>query len=156
MKVIVIIHSNCKKGVALCKMASMKKVVKYRWRPRNGCDGRSVTKILITTIQVSLCCLIPASLGIGTKFTWIVVIKILVTDLPSQPFLGHHLCFTTFFIIAILHRAAPFFTAWLFLSGYHIFYNLSCFFSVARRRKHASRGGDITFIACLVFKYCHI
>ena len=36
------------------------------WRPRNGYDGRSVTKILITTIQVNLCCLIP---GIGTKFT---------------------------------------------------------------------------------------
>ena len=39
-----------KKGAALCKMASMKKVVKYRWQPRNGCDGRSVTKILMTTI----------------------------------------------------------------------------------------------------------
>jgi len=41
-----------KKGAALCKMASMKKV---GWRPRNGCDGRSVTTILITTIQVNLC-----------------------------------------------------------------------------------------------------
>jgi len=32
-----IIHSktaSCKKGAVLCKMASMKKVVKYRWRPR--------------------------------------------------------------------------------------------------------------------------
>ena len=58
-----------KKAAALCKMASMKKVVKYRWRPRNGCDGRSVTKISITTIQVNLCYVIPASLGIGTKFT---------------------------------------------------------------------------------------
>jgi len=42
-----------KKSAALCKMASMKKVVKYRWRPRNGCDGRSVTKILITAIQMN-------------------------------------------------------------------------------------------------------
>jgi len=41
-----------KKGVALCKMASMKKVVKYRWQPRDDCDGRSVRKILIMTIQV--------------------------------------------------------------------------------------------------------
>ena len=57
------------KGVALCKMASMKKVVKYRWRPRNGCDGRSVAKFFITTNQVNLCYLIPASLGISTKFT---------------------------------------------------------------------------------------
>ena len=30
------------------------KVVKYRWRPRNGCGGRPVAKILITTIQVNL------------------------------------------------------------------------------------------------------
>jgi len=42
-----------KKGAALCKMVSMKKVVKYRWQPRNGCDGRPLTKILITTIQVN-------------------------------------------------------------------------------------------------------
>jgi len=42
-----------KQGVALCKMASMKIVLKYRWRPRNGCDVRSVTNILITTIRVN-------------------------------------------------------------------------------------------------------
>jgi len=71
-------QTSCKKGAALCKMASMKKVVKYRWRqPRNGCDGRSVTKSLMMTIQVDLCCLIPASLGISTKFMRIVVIKVL-------------------------------------------------------------------------------
>jgi len=56
-----------KKGAALCKMTNIKKVVKYRWWPRNGCDGKSVTKILITTIQVNLYCLISASLGIGKK-----------------------------------------------------------------------------------------
>ena len=28
-----------KKGTALCKMAGMEKVVKYRWWPRNDCDG---------------------------------------------------------------------------------------------------------------------
>jgi len=37
--------------------------------PRNGCDGK------ILTIQVNLCCLLHISLGFGTKFTWIVVIK---------------------------------------------------------------------------------
>ena len=26
-----------------------------RWRPRNGCDGRLMVKILITTIQVNFC-----------------------------------------------------------------------------------------------------
>ena len=50
------------KGVPLCKMASMKKVVKLRWQPRNGCDGRSVIKILITTIQVNFV-LIPSEAG---------------------------------------------------------------------------------------------
>ena len=56
---------------------------------RNGCDVR---KILITTIQVNL---VP--LGLGTKFTLIVVIKIFTINLPSQPFLGHHLGFHIFF-----------------------------------------------------------
>jgi len=32
-----------RKGVAL---ASKKKVMKYRWQPRNGCDNRSVAKCL--------------------------------------------------------------------------------------------------------------
>ena len=56
-----------KKGAALCKMASMKKAVKYRWQPRNSCDGR-------------VNC-VASFLGIGTKFTSI-VIKIFVTNLP--------------------------------------------------------------------------
>ena len=63
---------------------------------------------LITTIQVNFYCGIPASLEIIIKFTWIAAMKIFVTDLSSQPFLGHHLYFTTFFALAILHRAAPF------------------------------------------------
>jgi len=84
-----------KKGAALCKMASMKKAVKYRWRPRNGCDGRSVTNILITTIQMNLCCLIP---GIGTKFTWIVVIKIFsLTYHHSHPPVFHDFFYTSHF-----------------------------------------------------------
>ena len=63
--------------------------------------------------------LIPSEAGMRQhKFTWIVVIKIFVTDLPSQPFLGHHLYFTTFFTLAILHSATFFFTAWLLLSEY--------------------------------------
>ena len=101
---------SCKKGAALCKMASMKKVVKYRWQPRNGCDSRLVIKILITTIQVNLCC--PAK----KNLLELILLKFLSLTLPSQPFLGPHLYFTTFFILAILHTAAPFFTAWLFLS----------------------------------------
>ena len=45
-------QSSCKKGAVLCKMTSMKKVVKYRWQLRNDCDGSSGTKNLIMTIQV--------------------------------------------------------------------------------------------------------
>ena len=36
-------------------------------------------------------------LGLGTKFTLIVVIKIFTINLPSQPFLGRHLGFHIFF-----------------------------------------------------------
>ena len=43
-----------KKDVALCIKARVEKAVKYRWHPRNGCDGRSAAKIAITTIQVNL------------------------------------------------------------------------------------------------------
>ena len=81
------------------------------------------------------------------------IIKIFVSDLPSQPFLGRHLYFTTFFILAILHRATPFFTAWLFLSGYHIFFVNYIF---CRKKKACKKIWDTTFIAYIAFKYCHI
>jgi len=59
-----------KKGVALFKMASVKKAVKSKGAAKKWlCWYRLMAKNLITTIQVNLCCLIPASLGISTKFT---------------------------------------------------------------------------------------
>jgi len=30
--------------------ARLKKVVKYRWWPRNGCDGKLVAKVLMTIL----------------------------------------------------------------------------------------------------------
>ena len=51
------------------------------------------------------------SLWFGTKFTWIVVIKIYAISLPSQPFLAVTLDFTSFFTITFL-GAAPFFYSW--------------------------------------------
>jgi len=42
------------------------KVVKSRWQPRNGCDNRSMAKILITIIQVNFV-LIPSEAGIRTQ-----------------------------------------------------------------------------------------
>jgi len=71
-------RSTVKKGAALFKMASVKKVVKSKGVAKKWlCWYKLMAKILITTIQVNLCCLIPASLGISTKFTWIVVIYFL-------------------------------------------------------------------------------
>jgi len=76
-----------------------------RWQPRNGCDGKLMEKFLITTIQVNLCCLLHVSLGFGTKFTRIVVIKIL-------PLTYHH----SHFLATALDFLGPqiFFTAGLF------------------------------------------
>ena len=46
---------SCKKRSAALEKAMVKKDVKSkRWRPRNGCDGRLMVKILITTIQLNL------------------------------------------------------------------------------------------------------
>ena len=46
------------------------------------------------------------------KFVWIVAIKIFAINLPSQPFVGHHLGFHIFFTVAFLGVA-------------HFFYNLA-------------------------------
>ena len=58
--------------------------------------------------------------------------------LLSQPFLGCHLYFiTTFFTLAILHRAALFFvTAWLFLSRYQSFCKLTWVVFLCSREKN--------------------
>jgi len=71
------------------------------WWSRNSCDGRLIAKILIT-IQVNLCCFLHVSLGLGTKFTLIAVIKKFAISLPSQPFFGCHLGFFTFFHNSLL------------------------------------------------------
>ena len=102
-----------KKGVRPLKRLWWKKMWNPRWRPRNGCDGRLMVKILITTIQVNF---VPRPSG--TKFTWIVVIKIFTINLPSQPFLGRHLGFHIFFHHSLFKGRTPFFTAWLFLIRY--------------------------------------
>ena len=78
-----------------------------------------MAKILITAIKVNLCCLIPGSLGISTKFTLIVINFFCHQPIPSSHFVAAPFDFTTFFIIAILNRATPFFTARLFLSRCH-------------------------------------
>jgi len=48
-----------KKGVAQFGSPAQdgqgEEAVKYRWLPRNGCDGRLWQKLLITTVQVNFC-----------------------------------------------------------------------------------------------------
>jgi len=44
-------HLGCKKGTAIPKKSKGKKIVKSKWRPRNGCDDRLMAKTLIITIQ---------------------------------------------------------------------------------------------------------
>ena len=75
-----------------------------------------VVKILITTIQVNF---VPRPSG--TKFTLIVVIKFFTINLPSQPFLGHHLGFHIFFHHSLSEGRTLFFTAWLFWIRFHFF-----------------------------------
>jgi len=73
------------------KKYSMKKVMNSKGQPRSGCDGRIMAKFLITTIQANFCCLLQASLGIGTE---LLLLKIL-------PLSYHHSHFwtTTFDVI---------------------------------------------------------
>ena len=128
-----------KKGEALCKMASMKKLWN-RWWPRMALMvRRSMTKILIMVIQVNLCCLIPASLGIGLS---------LLKFLSLNYCLNHFLAANCIFILAILHRAAHFFTAWQFLSRYHKLIVFLCC-----RKKKSSRLFRLYPLEILVLLY---
>ena len=80
--------------------------------PRNGCDGRLMVKILITTIHVNLC-FAPNSPELS-------LLKFLPLTYHHSHFLAATLDFTSFFTTAFL-GAVPFFTAWLFLIRYHFF-----------------------------------
>ena len=102
------------------------------------------------------------NLCFGTKFTLIVVIKILTINLPSQPFLGSHLGFHIFLHHG-LFRGRTFFIAWLFLIRYHFslylytpklaigwllgFLNLSFFFTTGRIKRQSRFQGRIQELA---------
>jgi len=87
------------------RSALWKKMWNPRWQPRNGCDGRLMVKILITTIQVNLVPNPCETLRRQHIFIWIVIIKIFAISLH---FLAAALDFTSFFTMA-------FFRATLFL-----------------------------------------
>jgi len=86
----------------------VKKDVRFKVEPSNGCDGRLMTKISISTIEVHL---VPNPSEI-TKI--IVIIKFFAIILPSQPFLGLHTSVFTTAFLGVVH----FFTAKLFWTRY--------------------------------------
>ena len=90
-------QSSCKKCVAL-KKATVKKDVKSRWQPRNGCDGRLMVRILMMAIQVKR----------HKNSPELPLLKFLPLTYHHSHFLATTLDFTSFFIIAFL-RAAHFF-----------------------------------------------
>jgi len=92
------------------KKAIVKKDVKSKVAAkRNGCDCRLIAKILTTTIQANLCYLLHISLRFGTKSLELSLLKkIFAINLPSQPFLGHHLGFHIFFHNGLLEGCTLF------------------------------------------------
>ena len=72
---------------------------------------------------------------VPSSFTFSLLI-FFATEIPSQPLLGRHLYFTTIFTKEFLNRATLF-TAWLFLSGYHIF--LVSYFSLPQGKEFMER-----------------
>ena len=83
-------------------------------------------------------------LDLGTKFTWIVIIKSFTINLPSQPFLGRHLGFHIFF-----HHSL--------FEGRTLFLQLGCFgldftsfcICIPQSRPMASFGTFLTYLFSL-------
>ena len=110
---------------------------------------RLMAKILIATIQVNLCCLIPASLD--TKFTWIVAIIIFAINLyHHSQFLAAPCDFTTF-----SHRpfwAGPhLFSPRLFLCRYYStsFCNLTCDLRTIDVLYNSDSSWTVYWVTCL-------
>jgi len=99
------------------KKAIVKKDVKSKMAAKNGCDGRLIAKILISTIQVNLVPNRSETWGGNTNSAELVLLKfLLLVYRPSQPFLAATLDFTSIFTIATI----------TFLGAAH-FLQLGCF-----------------------------
>jgi len=90
------------------KCVALKKVKMWnqKWWSRNGCDGKPMVNILITAIQVNLCFLLHVLLRFGTKFTRIVVMKILPLAYLHSNFLAAP--WISLFFTMVFFRAAHF------------------------------------------------
>ena len=69
-------NSQAVKKVCGSKMLGWKRCEIKGSGQENGCDNSLMAKTLIAAIQMNLCVLLQVSLGLGTKFTRIVIIKI--------------------------------------------------------------------------------
>ena len=113
------LHKNSqavKNGAAHAKKTTAwKQLWNQRLWPRSSCDGRIMSKFLITTIEVGL---VPFPCEAWRRqhiFSWIVVIKNFAIILPSQLLLGRHLWFHNFFHVVVFCMGHTFFTTWLLL-----------------------------------------
>ena len=93
-------------------------------------------------------------LGLGTKFTLIVVIKFFTINLPSQPFLGRHLGFHIFFHHSLFEGRTVFLQLGCFgldfisfcicipqswpMAGFGTFLTCLFFFTIRRRKDEAN------------------
>ena len=106
-----------KKGVRPLKRLWWKKMWNPRWRPRNGCDGRLMVKILITTIQVNL---VPLG-QLAQNSPELSLLKFLPLTYHHSHFLAATLDFTSFFTIAFSRAALLFLQLGCFLIRFHFF-----------------------------------
>jgi len=92
-----------------------------RWRPRNGCGGRLIAKILLTIIQANL--LVKRGVGNLPELS---LLKFLLLTYHHNHFLAATLDFTFFFTMAFL-GAAHFLYCWaVFGLDIHLFPALWC------------------------------
>ena len=87
-----------KKVRPMQKRSACKKLWNQRWRPRSGCGGLIMAKILIATIQANFCSLFQ--LGIGTE---LLLLKILPLSDHHNHFCAATFDFTTFSCCLFLH-----------------------------------------------------
>jgi len=85
------------------KKAIVKKMWNPKWQPRNGCDGRLNTKILPTTIQLNLCCLLCYDSAPNSYK--LLLLKFLHLAYRHSHFLATTLNFTSFFTRIFLGAA---------------------------------------------------
>jgi len=89
----------------------VKKDVKSKVAAKNCCDGRLIAKILITTIQLNLCCLFTFHYDLAPNSPEFLLLKFLLLAYHQSHSWPPPWDFTSFFTMAFL-GAAHFFYSW--------------------------------------------